>query len=190
MLLDEVRKKIDALDPQIRKLLMQRFDCGYQVAKAKFAEHSTTVFRADREETILARLGKEVPPERRAGYLAVVRKIMEANRMYQYGLLYDWNGEETVFAPLVKNITIVPGGTLVKIRLTRSDRPNAMSSLMSMIGDYGYNMQRLELIQEDQQQQRVTFDLTIRGDLSNTHMKKLMFQLSRESENFQILENK
>jgi len=188
MTLDEIRKQIDALDPQIRKLLMQRFDCGFQVAKAKFADHSTTVFRTEREETILTKLSKDVPEDRRAQYLAVAKKIMEANRMYQYGLLYDWNGETAVFAPLTQGLTIVPGGTLVKVRLTRLNRPHAIAAILSMIGDYGYDMTALELVKEDSV--KATFILTIRGDLSTEHMKKLMFQLSRESENFQILESK
>jgi chorismate mutase len=188
MTLEEIRKQIDAIDPQIRKLLMQRFDYGLQVAKAKFADHSTTVFRADREEAILSKLGKDVPKDRRAQYLAVAKKIMEANRMYQYGLLYDWNGEAAVFAPLAQGLTILPGGTLVKVRLTRLNRPHAIAAILSMIGDYGYDMTALELVRENST--KATFILTIRGDLSTEHMKKLMFQLSRESEDFQILENR
>ena len=50
--LEEVRKQIDAIDPQIRELVMKRFDCGFHVAETKFADHSTTVFRADREAAI------------------------------------------------------------------------------------------------------------------------------------------
>lgn len=188
--LEEVRKQIDAIDPQIRELVMKRFDCGFHVAETKFADHSTTVFRADREAAILAKLGKEVPEDRRAQYLAVVKKIMEANRMYQYGLLYNWYGEKEVFAPLAKDLTIAPGGTLVKIRFTQGDRPNALTLILSMIGDYGYNLEDLQIHKKDKEHQTVTFDVTIAGDLSQEHMKKLMFQLSRESEDFQILENK
>ena len=190
MKIEEVRKQIDAIDPQIRELLMKRFECGYHVAETKLSDHSTTVFRADREEAILTRLGSAVPDKLRAQYLAVVKKIMEANRMYQYGLLYDWYGEAAVFTPLVKDMTIVPCGTMVKVRFTKNDRPNALSSILGMIGDYGYNLTDLTIDAKDATQKTVTFTLTIGGDLSTEHMKKLMFQLSRESENFQILENK
>src|SRR5574344_426408 len=188
--LEEVRKQIDAIDPQIRELVMKRFDCGFHVAETKFADHRTTVFRADREAAILARLGKDVPEDRRAQYLAVVKKIMEANRMYQYGLLYNWYGEKEVFAPLAKDLTIAPGGTLVKIRGTLGDRHNALTLILSMIGDYGDNLEDLQIHKKDTEHQTVTFDVAIAGDLSQEHMKKLMFQLSRESEDFQILENK
>ena len=35
MKLDQVREKIDAIDPQIRSLLMERLDCSNMVAEAK-----------------------------------------------------------------------------------------------------------------------------------------------------------
>ncbi|MCD8010063.1 MAG: chorismate mutase [Lachnospiraceae bacterium] len=187
MTLEEVRGKIDAIDPQIKELLMQRLDCSLEVAKVKAAAGETNIYRADREEAILDRLGEGVPEDRKAGYLAVVRKIMEASRMYQYGLLYDWMDD--LFAPLAEGITIKENGTRVRVRLTRENRPNAMSSILSMIGDYGYNMDRMELIEDNKETNTVTFELLILGNLSEKHMKTLMFQLSRESMDFRILEN-
>ncbi len=184
--LAEVRAEIDAIDPEIRELLMRRLDCSRNVAEAKAASGDITIYRADREEEILERLGRGIPEDRKAGYLAVVRKIMETSRMYQYGLLYD--SIEGVFDPLSEGLEIYPGGSRVKLRLTRPNRPNAMSSILSMIGDYGYNMEKMELIQDDSENKSVTFELVILGDLSETHMKKLMFQLSMESADFKILD--
>lgn len=184
--LSEVRAQIDAIDPQIRELLMKRLDLSYHVAQAKKDSGDITIYRADREEEILKRLGRDVPEERRAGYLAVVRKIMETSRMYQYGLLYDWVGG--LFDPLIEGMSIPESCTRVRLRLTRPNRPNAMSSILSMVGDYGYNMELMNLIGEDQKDHSVTFELTILGDLNDTHMKKLMFQLSMESADFQILD--
>lgn len=186
MTLAEVRKQIDSIDPQIKELLMQRMDCSYEVARAKAAAGETTIYRADREEAILKRLGEDVPEERRAGYLAVVRKIMETSRMYQYSLLYDWMDD--LFAPLAKGLEIKENGTRVRARLTRENRPNAMSSILSMIGDYGYNMDRMELLEDNKEAGTVTFELAILGNLSEKHMKTLMFQLSKESMDFQLLE--
>lgn len=184
--LSEIRAQIDAIDPQIRELLMKRLDLSYLVAQAKEDSGDITIYRADREEEILERLGRDVPEDRRAGYLAVVRKIMETSRMYQYGLLYDWIGG--LFDPLVDGLTIPEDSTKVRLRLTRPNRPNAMSSILSMVGDYGYNMELMTLIEDNEQDHSVTFELTILGDLNDTHMKKLMFQLSMESRNFRILE--
>lgn len=181
--LEEARKGIDAIDPQIRELLAKRLDCSYQVALAKKAEGSTTIYRADREEDILRRLGADVPDDRRASYLAVVRKIMETSRMYQYGLLYDW--DPAVFELVDGHELASEPSERLLVRLSRSNKPNAMSAILAMIGDYGFNMERMELVELGQE--AVTFDLTILGDISQPAMRKLIFQLSKESLSFQIL---
>ena len=111
---------------------------------------------------------------------------METSRMYQYGMLFDWNPQ--LFAKLAENIEIRPGGTRwwsgspVRISPTHEQHPEHG-------GDYGYNMQYMELLHFNKPEKTVTFDLTILGDLSETNMQKLMFQLSKESQDFQILKN-
>ena len=185
MKLEDVRKKIDAIDPQIRKLLMERMDCSKEVALAKQEAGDTNVYRADRERAILEKLSKTVPEDRKAEYVATVRKIIETSRMYQYGMLFDWNPQ--LFKDLVKGITILPHCQKVVVRLTCPDHPNAMSSILNMVGDYGYNMQYMELLHFNKEDETVTFDLTILGDLNEKHMQKLMFQLSKESQDFHIL---
>ena len=157
------------------------------LAEAKQEAGETNIYRADREQAILEKLSQGVPEDRLPEYLAVVRKIMETSRMYQYGMLFDWNPQ--LFAQLAKDIDIHSGGTRVVVRLTRPDQPNAMSSILNMVGDYGYNMQYMELLHFNKPEKTVTFDLTILGDLSETNMQKLMFQLSKESQDFRILKN-
>lgn len=185
MALEDVRKQIDGIDTRIRELLMERLDCSAQVAEAKLAVGETTVYRADRETEILDRLGAQVTEDRRAGYLAVVRKVMETSRMYQYGIMYD--RLEDPFGPLSRELAMPERSNRVRVCLTRENRPNAMSSILSMIGDYGFNMEQMELIREDPERQTVSFELVIIGDLHETRMKKLMFQLSKESMDFRIL---
>ena len=82
MKLDQVREKIDAIDPQIRSLLMERLDCSKMVAEAKQEAGETNIYRADREQAILKKLSQGVPEDRLPEYLAVVRKIMETSRMF------------------------------------------------------------------------------------------------------------
>ena len=184
--LSEVRAEIDAIDSKIRNLLMERMDCSYDVARAKIGSGDLTIYRPEREEEILRRLGNGISEDRKAAYLAVVRKIMETSRMYQYGVIYD-NCEE-VSEKLFAGIRIPADASRVKLRLTRPNRPNSMSAILSMIGDYGYNMECMERIDAETVSGAVTFDLTILGDLNDVHMKKLMYQLSMESSGFRILE--
>ena len=183
-----IRANIDATDLLIRDLLIRRMGYAHQVAEAKLAAGSTTVYREDREVSILENLGADVDEDIRVEYLAVVRKILEASRMYQYGLLYDWN--DSVFEDIKGHeLAETPGNHLV-VRLTRKDVPNSMSAILAMIGDYGYNMEWMELVEVNAETKTVTFDLTIAGDLSDTNMKKLVFQLSKETLAFEILENR
>lgn len=183
MKLDDIRSSIDDIDDEIRALIMKRLDCSQNVAHSKIDSGDIKIFRPDREEAMLARLGEGIPEDRRAGYLAVVRKITETSRMYQYGLIFD--SIPGLFEPLASGVTIRPSDTRAGVRLTRDNRPNAMSSILSMIGDYGFNMDRMELISQDSE--HVTFELLIIGNLGELRMQKLMFQLSCESQDFRIL---
>ena len=106
--------------------------------------------------------------------------------MYQYGMIYD--NCEGISDELFAGIRIPGKASRVKFRLTRPNRPNSMSAILSMIGDYGYNMDRMDRVEEDAGSGSVTFDLTVLGDLNDVHMKKLMYQLSMESSGFRILE--
>ncbi len=184
--LEEARALIDTVDPKIRELLMQRLDCSKLVAHAKLESGDLRIYRADREADILKRLGEDVPEDRRAGYLSVVRKIMETSRMYQYGLIFDALGN--AFERVEGHEKLEGPTKKVLVRLTRENRPNAMSSILSMIGDYGYNMDRMELVADDPERGVVIFDLLIIGDLMQKHMQKLLFQLSMESTDFAIRE--
>ena len=185
MTLPEIRILIDQVDHEIRRLLMKRMDYSAMVAEAKLAAGDTAVYRPDREEAVLERLGREVPEDRLPEYLSVVRKIMEASRMYQYGLIYD--RLEDPLGPLLKGINIPEDCRLVTVMLSRPDRPGSIAAVLSMIGDCGFDTEKLERTGGDPRSGMVTFRLQIRGDLNEARMKKLFFQLSGECEDFRIL---
>ena len=182
--LEEIRCQIDSIDSKIRELIMKRLDCSRNVAMAKQASGNLVIYRADREAEILERLGQGVPEDRKAEYLAVVKKIMETSRMYQYGLLYDWN--DGLFSERFGNIDIPTEASHIRFYFTRPNQPNSIAQILSMIGDYGYNTELIELVGEDKENGTVTFALTILGNLNEEHMKKLMYQLSMESRDFTI----
>ena len=184
MTLEEIRCQIDSIDAEIRELIMKRLDCSKNVAMAKQASGNLVIYRADREAEILERLSQGVPEDRKAEYLAVVKKVMETSRMYQYGLLYDWN--DGLFSERFGEINIPAEASHIRFTLTRTNQPNSMAQILSMIGDYGCNTELMELVGEDKENVTVTFTLTILGNLNEAHMKKLMYQLSMESRDFTI----
>lgn len=186
--LDEVRVEIDQIDSEIQKILMKRLDCSTEVIEAKIRDKNYIINRPDREMAMLERLGKDIAPDRRSGYLSVVRKIIETSRMFQYGILFDRVPE--LFEELVKGIDVTKGSDTITLQLKRPNIPNAMSTILSMIGDYGFDMEKLSLLGYSEDRSMASFELTIRGDISITHMQKLLLQLSMETEDFVITEAK
>ncbi|WP_194611757.1 chorismate mutase [Clostridium vitabionis] len=186
MTLEEIRAEIDRIDPAIRELLMHRMDCSAEVARAKAASGDPSIYRADREAEILARLGDEVPENRRKEYLAVVKKIMETSRMFQYGLLFDLLPE--LPAALFRGIALDAPSTGVSLSFRRPNRPGALAAILGMVWDYGYDLERSEHLGESADGAMSGFALTIAGDIRQVSMQKLIFQLSRESADFRIEE--
>ena len=183
--LSEIRKDIDRIDEEIRELLMQRLDCSEEVVQAKICDQNYVIYRGDREKSMLERLGSKVPEKRREGYLAVVRKVTETSRMYQYGFLFEQVPE--LFEELTGEIDLKTPTDLVTVYLERADVPNSMSAILSMIGDYGFDMEQMRLDGYSGDHRAAKFELTIRGDITLERMQKLLLQLAMESENFRIL---
>lgn len=181
MTLEEIRKEIDKIDQQIKELFLQRMEVAKHVAEVKYAS-GDEIYKADREAQIISRLTSDVASELKMEYTAFIRKIMEVARKYEYGLIYSWNPE--VASELIKNATESQSG-YVKIRMTRPNQVNSMSVILSMIGDYGFHMKHITLLEE--QKEEVRFELVICGDIMNEEMKKLIYQLSKESRDFEVL---
>lgn len=184
--LDEIRVEIDTIDKQIQQILMKRLDCSTEVVQAKIRDKNYIINRPDRESAMLERLGKSIPEQRKSGYLAVVRKITETSRMYQYGILFEQVPE--LFINLVKGLDLSQASNTVTVQLKRPNIPNAMSAILSMIGDYGFDMERLQLLGYSEDRSMASFELTIRGDITQIQMQKLLLQLSMETEEFKITE--
>lgn len=181
--LEDIRKDIDEIDNQIKELLMKRMDCSLAVAMAKHADGDLTVYRPEREEQILDILGRGVAQDRKPEYLACVQKIMETSRTYQYDLLYDWN--RTAFEQVCGHEKADRPSMCVIVRFARKNVPNALGPILCMIGEAGFNMRRVELAENTPSQ--TAFELEIKGDVTEERMRKLLFQLSKETEGFRIV---
>ena len=183
MSLDEIRKDIDAIDLQLRELLMQRFDCSARVAKSKLESGDITVYRPDREVQILEKLGESIPEDRRSCYLSVLRKIMEASRTYQYGMICEQ--EPSLWQGLIGDMDVPEHSTCVSVTLTKPDVPGSMAPILSMIGDCGLDIDQL-VHTGTSEDNMASFMLLIEGDIADADMRRLLIQLSMESDDFKI----
>lgn len=84
MELSEVRKNIDRVDGEIRKLFMERMSLADQVACIK-AETEDVIYKPDREEAIIKKQTEGMDARLVREYTALIKRIMEVSRKYQYG---------------------------------------------------------------------------------------------------------
>lgn len=84
MNLDEVRAKIDEVDIKIRSLFEERMKLADEVARIK-AKTDDSIYKPDREKLIIEKRSENVDPHLLMEYKALVRRIMEISRKYQYG---------------------------------------------------------------------------------------------------------
>ena len=84
MTLAEVRKEIDRVDSGIKQLFEERMILADNVARVK-AETGDEIFKPDREIAIIENLTEDVDDSIKKEYTALIKRIMEISRKYQYG---------------------------------------------------------------------------------------------------------
>lgn len=84
MTLEEVRGNIDRVDKEIKKLFQERMELADNVAQVK-AETGDDIFKPEREVAIIDKLTRDVGNDIKKEYIALIKRIMEISRKYQYG---------------------------------------------------------------------------------------------------------
>ncbi len=84
MELSEVRVNIDRVDREIRALFIERMKLADQVARIK-AETADVIYKPDREQSIIQKQTEGIDPSLLREYTALIKRIMEVSRKYQYG---------------------------------------------------------------------------------------------------------
>ena len=85
MTLDEIRVQIDNVDQEIRELFIRRMHLSEQVAREKVRTEDT-IYKPDREKAILENRSKGMEEDLKMEYRALLKRVMEVSRKYQYGL--------------------------------------------------------------------------------------------------------
>lgn len=277
MTLDEVRKEIDRVDNEIKGLFQERMMLADAVAKVK-AETEDAIYKPGREESIISNLTRDIDDNIKKEYTALIKRIMEISRKYQYGrtlelrdcLNIDFDREE----PEVKNLVmikpeiyicqdysqdklmavdhfgqvvelirqkkvdagmgiledisygvsdelhemlsnhelyiyrcnIVPDNDHNKKVVTFTDRlivteshnrikvmficrnkSGSLSSILSMIADYGVNLTEIHSTPNRKSDWNYRFYIEMGGNLLDKEMQALVYQLMNETEEFRIL---
>ena len=86
--LDDLRGRIDAIDDNIRMLLLERQDLSQQVALEKIKQGNTIVYRPDREAEQYARLVDTFPNKKmRTHYKHCLDVIIKESRAIQQDVI-------------------------------------------------------------------------------------------------------
>lgn len=84
MTLQDVRTEIDSVDGQIKALFKRRMQLAENVATIK-AQTADAIFKPDREEAIIHKQTADLEDSIRMEYTALIKRMMEVSRKYQYG---------------------------------------------------------------------------------------------------------
>ncbi|MBP3326605.1 MAG: chorismate mutase [Coprococcus sp.] len=277
MTLEEVRLNIDKVDKEIKALFQERMLLADNVARVK-AETEDAIYKPDREETIISNLTGDVDDNIKMEYTALIKRIMEISRKYQYGrtlelrncLGIDYETEE----PEISNIAMVKPelyicqdyskdcviavddyqqvmeliengeadagmGVLedisygvsdalhemltnsrlyiyrcsiveenghhkkvvtfadrlvvkenhnrLKVMFVCKNKSGSLSSVLSMIADYGVNLMEIHSAPDRKENWNYRFYIELSGNLLVKEIQALVFQLKNETEEFHIL---
>lgn len=278
MTLADVRKEIDCVDGQIKTLFSQRMKLAENVAAIK-AETADAIFKPEREEIIINHLTRDVDDNIVKEYTALIKRIMEVSRKYQYGRTlalrdcfpFSYETEELKVDKLAmikselyicdmyskdqvltvdtfdevgrmvsegkvsagagilenvsygvsdalhkmlakyhlyingcylredegmtkkvvvfsKQLTVLPGHNRLKILFVCPNRSGSLSSILSMISDYGVNLTEIHS-RPNGEQQNWNYEFFVEMDINllDQESKALVFQLSEETETLEIL---
>lgn len=197
MKLEDIRKEIDSIDSELKELLLKRFNCSYNVAMSKIESGNTVIYRADREQAVLNRLRDSVPEEVLTEYLAIVRRYMESSRMYQYGLIFDRSDD--LFRGIFPDIDAEHDSENITASFMIPSAPNALSSKLCMIGDHGCVLKDIKIEtaddvnngpasdQDSSANGMIKTELTFSGNIRDERIRKLLYQLSMETESFEVI---
>lgn len=88
MNLSDIRVNIDRVDQEIRKLFLERMGLSEQVVTVK-AQNADKIFKPDREREIIKNNSEGLPEIYVREYQAMIKRIMEVSRKYQYGRMLE-----------------------------------------------------------------------------------------------------
>lgn len=277
MTLSEVRCDIDRVDKEIKKLFEERMMLADSVARIK-AETEDDIYKPDREELIISRLTGDVDGSIKMEYTALIKRIMEISRKYQYGrtlelrdclgIKYDDREPEIEAVAMIKpelyicqgcsrdkviavdtydevyelisegrvdagmgiledisygvsdalHEMLTRGGLYIyrcsvasenghnkkvvtfadrliveenhnrlKVMFVCRNRSGSLSSVLSMISDYGVNLTEIHSAPNRKQNWNYRFYIELATNFLNKDIQALVFQLMNETEEFTIL---
>lgn len=183
--LDEIRVKIDKIDTQMKPLFLERMECAKQVAEAKAAMGSDSVFVPKRELAIIEKRAADVEADVYEEYVAFLRHLMSVSRRYQYGILTKLQ-DQTLQTELGKaGLDEQTEHRQVKLCFECKKEDSDLNLFINMARLNQVPVDGLNLITEKGIQKVV---MVLDGNVREKNMRQFLCQIAKESESFQLLE--
>lgn len=185
MNLDEIRVKIDAIDTQMKPLFLERMGCSKQVAEAKTAMGSDSVFVLERELAIIEKRAADVDASLYDEYVAFLRHLMSVSRRYQYGLMKELQ-DKVIKAELEKaGLDENRAHTQVRIGFACEKETSDLNLFINMAKVNQIMIDEMKLVTKDGKQE---VELVLDGTVREIKMRRFLCQIAKESEGFRIIE--
>jgi len=181
MSLEEIRAEIDALDTQMKPLFLKRMECAKHVAETK-AVTGGDVFVLERELAIIEKRASDVE-EVYDEYVAFLRHLMSVSRRYQYGILTVMQDAVLEAALSAAGLSGEEDHRQVEIGFSCKKDASDLNLYLNMAKLNGIAIDRMELHTVDGVQK---VSMVLDGTVKDSNMRRLLCQLGKESENFEI----
>lgn len=186
MTLEEARRDIDAVDTQMKPLFLKRMDCAKKIAEVK-EQTGGDVFVLERELAIIEKRAGDVDPEVYDEYVAFLRHLMSVSRRYQYGRLKAM--QDTVVDEALEKAGADPDRkhTRVDISFTCPLQTSDLNLFLNMAKLNKISVSAMTLESDNGLQ---LIRMTLEGCIQDENMRRLLCQIGKEADAFQILDLK
>ena len=183
MKLEEIRKKIDRIDSEIKPLFIERMDCSKGVAEAK-AETGGDVFVPEREAEVISKRSFDIDESIQEEYKLFLRNLMSVGRRYQYGILKEM--QDTVVEAAMEKAGISETQEHTRIKIQFSCNPALVN--FHLFADMAYlnQIEILELNMKTKEDKQIIV-MTVKGNIKESNLRRLLCQIGKEAESFKIL---
>ena len=177
MSLSNIRKEINLIDDNMKKLFDERLNCSLEVAKVKLQEKDD-IYKPAREIEICERFSGE------ESYLVFIKKVMQISRKFQYTTFIDNNAIHEDFEEYIsKNCNDVFGiGGILELNLmadSKSMEGLNVHDILSIVADTKLEILKLDA---DGTTNRVSIKLNIPNeDEAKKEAKILAYMLYKET---------
>lgn len=186
MELDQIRKRINAVDDAMHRYFADRLRCSEDVAEAKL-QTLDNVYKPEREKQVYARFPGERDEEKL--YRLYVRKVMQLSRYHQYGIFLEKGIVDAEFETQYRLVQAAireagSADTSVKIELLpdpQAEQGMSIQDMLSVLGDFGTEVTALQY-----EGNKVSVTVRVSGTETLESQRRLFYMLYKESVTYKM----